>query len=231
MKEMEIMYVESRYKKLFTPEQIEKIKDLLKNYKRINIVASVQYLNNLAQIVNEIKDKEFIIKSSKYRAFYPGQILGCDVYAADCNDCDITLSLTQGHFHVYGILEKYGKPVINIDPESFEITFYNEEIARKMQIKNMLAIDAVIKGKLILIVQTIKAGQTAPVGKIKEWLTKNGKEYYDVIFDEINFNYLNELEGDAIINTACQRIAIDDKEKLNKPIVNAEDLNDYLFHE
>lgn len=226
---MDVLYVEARYKRKLIEEEINNIREALKPYKRINIVAAVQFLDQMKQVIESIKDKEFVVLQSKYRAYYPGQILGCDVYAAGCNDCDITLSLTQGLFHVYGILEKYGKPVINFDPTSGEIKFFDEEFARKLYLANLAAISSVINAKTVLIVHSIKAGQTSPIRQIKDWLKTNGKEYYEILFDEINFEYLNELPGDAIINTACQRIAKDDKEKLNKPIVNAEDLYEYLF--
>ncbi len=226
---MDILYVEARYRKQLTDEEIEKIREALKDYKRINIVSSVQFIDQMNQIIEKIKDKEFIVLQSKYRAYYPGQILGCDVYAADCKDCDITLSLTQGLFHVYGILEKYGKPVINFDPISGEITFFDEKFAKRLYSQNMLAISSIMNAKTVLIVYSIKAGQTMPIRQIKSWLKEKGKEYYDVVFDEVNFEYLNDLPGDAIINTACQRIASDDREKLNKPIVNADDLYEYLF--
>ena len=40
---------------------------------------------------------------------------------------------------------------------------------------------------------------------------------------------LNEFrEIDAFVSTACQRIAIDDMNKVKKPMINAEDLESYL---
>ncbi len=48
--------------------------------------------------------------------------------------------------------------------------------------------------------------------------------------DEINYDRLNEFRNiDVFVNTACQRIAIDDMDKLEKPIVNAEDLEPYFL--
>ncbi len=224
---MEILFAETRYKKPISREFMKKIREAIEPYKKINLVASVQYLNQLEQIRKEIKDKEFILLKSNYRALYPGQILGCDVLAAGCEDCDVILSLTQGMFHVLGILVKYDKPVINVDVENENIEFLSPDNFYKKRI--MQGIGLALTAKKVMFVASIKLIQYYPFDKLKEFFIKRGVETYTVVFDDVDFKTLNEFRDiDIFINTACQRIAMDDMNKIEKPIINAEDLEDYL---
>ena len=94
----------------------------------------------------------------------------------------------------------------------------------------MQAIGITLNAKRVVFVESIKSGQTVNAKDLKEALIKRGIEVYTVVFDEINFQRLNGFRDvDAFINTACQRIAIDDIDKIEKPIVNAEDLKPYVL--
>jgi 2-(3-amino-3-carboxypropyl)histidine synthase len=227
---MEMMFVEARYKDAVGDALLGRIREAIKPFKKINLVSSIQYLNQMNWVRENVKDKEFVIKQSRYRAMYPGQILGCDVYAADCEDCDATLSFTQGIFHVLGIPIKFGKSVINVDVESEEITEISGERADTYRKKIMQAIGIALSAKRVMFVESTKSGQTYGAKLLKEAFKLRGAAVYSILFDEINFSRLNELRDvDIFINTACQRIAIDDMEKIEKPIVNAEDLEPYLL--
>ena len=227
---MEVMFVESRYKGRLSDELIGKIEEAIKDYKKINLVASVQYLNQMDELTQKIKDKEFVIKQSKYRAMHKGQILGCDVYAADCPECDAILSLTQGYFHVLGIPIKYDKPVINVDPETGEIEVIDKKMADKYRKRILQGIGLALSAKKIMFVESTKAGQTYGAKMLKKAMEQKGIEVYSLVADEINFNRLNEFRDiDVFVSTACQRIAIDEMDKVEKPIINAEDLESYFL--
>ncbi len=226
---MEVIFVESRFKGKLTDEFVKRIYEEIKPYKKINLVAAIQFIDQMNDFKNQIKDKEFVVKQSLYRAMYPGQILGCDVYAADCSDCDATLAFEQGMFHVLGIPLKYGKTVITADPETENIEKIGSEVAEKYRRRIMQGIGAVLSAKKVMFVESTKAGQTYGSKMLKQKLKEEGKKVYSVIADEINFDRLNEFRSiDVFISTACQRIAIDDMNKVNKPMVNAEDLESYL---
>ncbi len=224
------MFVESRYKGEVSDELLERIKEKIKPYKKINLIGVIQYLDQMNYVKDRIKDKEFIILSSKYRAMYPGQILGCDQYAAECEDCDIILAFTQGIFHIMGVLMKTDKKIINVDIETGKIEELDEKVVQKYKRRMMQAIGITLNAKRVVFVESIKSGQTVNAKDLKEALIKRGIEVYTVVFDEINFQRLNGFRDvDAFINTACQRIAIDDIDKIEKPIVNAEDLKPYVL--
>lgn len=226
---METMFVESRYKGVVSDELLERIKEKINPYKKINLIGVIQYLDQMNYVKDRIKDKEFVVLSSKYRAMYPGQILGCDQYAAECEDCDVILAFTQGIFHIMGVLMKTDKKVINVDVETGKMEELDEKSVQKYKKRMMQAIGIALSAKKVMFVESIKSGQTVGAKDIKDALIKKGIEVYTVVFDEINFQRLNEFRDvDAFINTACQRIAIDDMDKLEKPIVNAEDLRPYI---
>lgn len=227
---MEVMFVEARYTGNISGAFLKKISDALKPYKKINVVAAIQYIDQMNYVVQNIKDKEFILLQSKYRAMYPGQILGCDVEAARCEDCDTTLAFTQGVFHLLGMPVKFGKDLINVDPESESITFVDGKTGDKYRKKVLQSIGTALSAKNVMFIESLKSGQTYGVTLLKKALKQRGVRIFSIISDEVNFNRLNELRGvDVFINTACQRIAIDDMEKLERPIVNAEDLEPYLL--
>ncbi|MBE5729516.1 diphthamide synthesis protein [Candidatus Parvarchaeota archaeon] len=226
---METMFVESRYKGVVSDELLERIKEKINPYKKINLIGVIQYLDQMNYVKDRIKDKEFVVLSSKYRAMYPGQILGCDQYAAECEDCDVILAFTQGIFHIMGVLMKTDKKVINVDVETGKMEELDEKSVQRYKKRMMQAIGIALSAKKVMFVESIKSGQTVGAKDIKDALIKKGIEVYTVVFDEINFQRLNEFRDvDAFINTACQRIAIDDMDKLEKPIVNAEDLRPYI---
>lgn len=226
---METMFVESRYKGVISDELLERIKEKINPYKKINLIGVIQYLDQMNYVKDRIKDKEFVVLSSKYRAMYPGQILGCDQYAAECEDCDVILAFTQGIFHIMGVLMKTDKKVINVDVETGKMEELDEKSVQRYKKRMMQAIGIALSAKKVMFVESIKSGQTVGAKDIKDALIKKGIEVYTVVFDEINFQRLNEFRDvDAFINTACQRIAIDDMDKLEKPIVNAEDLRPYI---
>ncbi len=226
---METMFVESRYKGVVSDELLERIKEKINPYKKINLIGVIQYLDQMNYVKDKIEDKEFVVLSSKYRAMYPGQILGCDQYAAECEDCDVILAFTQGIFHIMGVLMKTDKKVINVDVETGKIEELDEKSVQKYKKRMMQSIGIALSAKKVMFVESIKSGQTVGAKDIKDALIKKGIEVYTVVFDEINFQRLNEFRDvDAFINTACQRIAMDDMDKLEKPIVNAEDLRPYI---
>ncbi len=227
---MEMMFIEARFKGALSDTFYKKIRNAISPYNKINVVCSIQFIDQMNDFIAKTPEKEFVVKSSMYRARYPGQILGCDVYAADCSDCDATLSFTQGMFHVLGIPIKYGKSVINADPESETVEVIDKNTAEKYRKSILQGIGIALNARSVMFIESTKVGQIYGVELLKEAFRRKGASVYTVVQDEIDYARLNEFRKiDIFINTACQRIAIDDAKKLDKPIINAEDLEPYLL--
>jgi 2-(3-amino-3-carboxypropyl)histidine synthase len=59
---------------------------------------------------------------------------------------------------------------------------------------------------------------------IKNKLESDGKKAYILVFNEIKPEKLEGFELDCYINTACPRIAIDDRNEFKKPILNPDEI-------
>ncbi len=51
-----------------------------------------------------------------------------------------------------------------------------------------------------------------------------GKEFVVIDLNEVSPDYINNLPVDAVVNTACPRIGIDDLDRFAKPVINAGDV-------
>ena len=64
---------------------------------------------------------------------------------------------------------------------------------------------------------------------IKDRIEKNGLSAAILISNNIDFQSIeNMMEFDAFINTACPRIAVDDTERLKRPLLSANELMEVL---
>ena len=64
---------------------------------------------------------------------------------------------------------------------------------------------------------------------IKEKVEKKGLSAAILVSNNIDFQSLdNMLEFDAFVNTACPRIAVDDNDRVRKPLLSANELMEVL---
>ena len=120
--------------------------------------------------------------------------------------------------------------MINVDPENETIEVIPAKVAEVYHKRILQGIGLALKANRVMFIESTKSGQTYGVKLLKKALKDEGKKVYSVVGDEINYNRLNEfIDIDVFINTACQRIAIDDMDKIEKPVINAEDLEPYLL--
>jgi diphthamide biosynthesis enzyme Dph1/Dph2-like protein len=74
---MEKLFIEARYKGKI---KINK-KDIAQLPKKLGLATTVQFLDNIKEIKEQLKDKTIILDKDKQS--YEGQILGCDVTAGE----------------------------------------------------------------------------------------------------------------------------------------------------
>jgi 2-(3-amino-3-carboxypropyl)histidine synthase len=185
-------------------------------------------MKQLKSFLESMNIKIFVGKSN-YRACEEGQVLGCDVTGplAIKNSIDCFVFLGSGLFHQLNLAIQTSKPIIQANPLTEEITeLKKEEVERYKKLKA----DAVVKvkhAKKIGILISTKPGQQnlKLAEKVKEKLEKEGKKVYMFMFETLVPEELyNFSDIEAWVNTACQRIAIDDIERFPKPVANAEDI-------
>jgi 2-(3-amino-3-carboxypropyl)histidine synthase len=198
--------------------------------KRIGLVSSLQFLDYL-KIVKEFLEKNGkLVKIGKGKS-YSGQILGCDISSARSieNDVEAFLYIGSGHFHPLGLALKTEKPVyfLNIENNKMEdLKQLKEKFLKQRYTAIALAKDAKTFGILI----SIKPGQMnlKLAKEIKKQLEKKGKKAYILVFNEIKPEKLEGLELDCYINTACPRVAIDNRTEFKKPILNPDEIESFI---
>jgi 2-(3-amino-3-carboxypropyl)histidine synthase len=210
----------------FVEEFSEEIRE-----KRIGICSPVQYVHLLGRVKSllEKKGKEVLLGSGNATTpfLFPGQILGCNYSQALCleSKVDCYLVLSSGKFHAVGLALKTEKPVYLADIERRRIEKVDaSKIKKKIELAKYLILK---EARRVGIVISVKEGQFKPelAYKVKEYLERAGKKCVFLVMDFVNPEFLNYIKGiDGFVNTACPRIGIDDLERFDKPVVNAETL-------
>ena len=203
---------------------LEKEFDKLKNFERIGLITSIQFVKLIPEVKKFLENKgkkAFAQKSLQYE----GQILGCNLNSAKTieNKVDCFLCISAGKFYGLGLVLETEKPVLCLDLEKKEIHTL-EEFKKKIQ-KIIVWNKAQLKeAKRVGILVSWKKGQFRLPFELKKKLEKEGKEVFILAFDEVAPEKIEGLKFDALVNYACPRIGIDDLEKYKAPIINAEKL-------
>jgi len=209
-----VEYREMRQKIYITPI-LEKGFDKIKGDK-IGLVTTIQFLDSLEEIKNflESKNKQVVMG---------GQVLGCRIPKLDV---DSYLYVGSGRFHPIGIALETDKPVFALDVEKNRIyEIDKEKFLKQRYVAIALAKDA----KKFGIIVSTKPGQfnLELANKIKKNLQEQGKKPYILVMDEVKPEKLKYLDLDCFINTACPRIAIDNRTLFDKPILNPDELENF----
>jgi len=222
-----VEYAEHREKVDVVPI-LERNCEILKNYKTIGLISSLQFLDTIpqAKAFLESKNHKIIIGETKSaKKLYPGQVLGCDVSNAISieNKVDAFLFLGCGKFHPLGLALKGSKPIFSLDFEKGRIAKIDDILFRKQKaVAIALAKDAKTFGILI----STKVGQSnIDLAKsIKRKLEAKGKTAFMLALDEIRPEKLLGIRADAWVCTACPRIAVENRGEFKGPILNPDEL-------
>jgi len=203
-------------------------------FKKIGLCTTAQFISYLKELKSALEEKGHEVKIGKPRAtaIKPGQILGCDVSAAQAieNEVDAFLYIGTGTFHPLGIAAQTSKPVLILNPFTKELKALSEDEKQKFVKRKIQTLAKFESAKKIGILVSIKPGQRelqAQAKNLKELLEAKGKKVYLFICDNILDSELqNFMTIDAWVNTACPRLADD---FFSKPFVNALDLMRYVY--
>lgn len=194
--------------------------------KRIGLVSALQFLNSLKEVKEHLERNGKIVKIGK-GSNYSGQILGCDTSSAKAieKNVDAFLYIGSGQFHPLGLALKTEKPVYFLDVEKNRLEDL-KEIKERFLKQKYAAIGLAKDAKTFGILVSVKPGQLCLelAKEIKSKLEKKGKKAYILVFNEIKPEKLEGLDLDCYINTACPRIAIDNRTDFKRPILNPDEL-------
>ncbi|MCD6476835.1 MAG: diphthamide biosynthesis enzyme Dph2 [Candidatus Aenigmarchaeota archaeon] len=217
-----VQYNELRQNLDFIPLLKQNI-DKLPN--KIGLVTSLQFLDSLESIKNYLESigkKVFIGKSEK---LYKGQILGCDIVAGKQieNKVECFLYFGSGKFHALGLALSTNKPVYVLNYEMKKLELLD---TRKFEKQKYAAIELFKQANIVGILVSTKKGQNnIELAEIIKNKIKQKKSYI-LVMNEITPEKLEDIKVDAYINTACPRIAVDNRANFKKPIVNWDEVKD-----
>jgi len=165
--------------------------------KRVGVVASIQFANQIPDIVRQISG-----------SVAGGQVLGCNAAMAlrIAGRVDGFLFVGSGVFHPINVALQTKKPVFCFDPHTSgfrelgrgEVLAY--EKARKGAVLRFLA------AKRVGIIVSTKPGQKN-LQRALQLKKKGDREYFIFVCDTFDFRYLEDFNFiDCWVNTACPRL-------------------------
>jgi 2-(3-amino-3-carboxypropyl)histidine synthase len=231
--EIPVEYV-AFYENVEFEEILKRSLEFLRNYERIGLVTTVQHIKQLPEIKKflEKNGKRVVIGGPGKLARYPGQLLGCDAGSVRSieKEVDCFLYFGGGVFHPLGASLETKKPFLAVDPFINKVQFLDKERERVEKRRKGTLLKA-IEARNFGIICSIKPGQfnIGIAKEIKRKLKEVGKSAQILISDEINFESLeNFVNFDCFINTACPRIAIDDYDRIRKPILGVNEVKELV---
>lgn len=223
---MKVKFFAAKYtKKIALPEGL--IKELPE---KIALYTTIQFLGQLGDIILQLKKagKKNIIKENK-NYYYDGKktkkghLLGCSLEVV--NDADAFLFVGDGDFHPQAILLNNTQPVFCFNPFSKKWSVAGRENTEKIRKMQRVRLSKFLLSKEVGVIISVKQGQNQSKKALILKERYPGKNFYFVVFNDVNFSALENFPFvECWVNTACPRIGVDELKKIEKPLVNINDL-------
>jgi len=220
-----ILFIEAR-STLPIREALEDSLRYLGCYNKIGVLASIQHIHNISEASAFLREhgKEPLIGKASSHAIYDGQILGCDLTTAltIAHSVEAFIVISGGLFHGIGVQLATGKPAIVVDPYMGKAKPVGEHVNKILRLRRG-AEKMFLEAKRIGIIIGLKHGQRrfGDAELLFKRLKKLGRNPVMICAREVtpeNMDSFTEL--DALVNTACPRIAIDGRRLFQRPILN-----------
>lgn len=188
------------------------------------LTATVQHVGCLEAVRDFLDEREIetVIGDSGPRCRYPGQILGCDWGSARsvAGEVDGTIYIGTGSFHPIGLALATRNRVLSINPVSGGHEAVEPETEKFLK-RRHAAIARAESGESFGVIVSTKAGQNRMdlAERLAGELEDSGYEAELLVTDEVDPELLGDYRLDAYVNTACPRIAIDDSELYDGPVL------------
>ncbi len=202
------------------------LKSLADRHEKIGLLTTPPYSNLADAAERKLRELSVsVLKGKGSKRLKRGEILGCDVSSAleVLGEVEAFLLVGDGLFHALGVALTVDKPVYKLGPENTSLMNVKGE-AEKLLVKRLSMIEKVRDKKEIGIIIGLKPGQMnlQRALRLKAALEKEGRTVNILAFDEVKpSKLLNFPSIEAFIVTACPRIAIDDYQDFNRPIITA----------
>lgn len=218
------IYVEARAT-LNVEDTISKALPLLKEYKKIGLTTTIQHIQTLDQIREQLlrADKTIIIGDAG-KLNYAGQVIGCDYSNAKSisKDVEAFLFVGGGQFHALGVALSTAKPTIVADPYDCK-AFRIDAEAEKILKRRWACIQLAQKAKLFGVLIGLKPGQKRLEQALQIRKELDNRGFSSILFavNEVAPELFMEFPSiDAYVNTACPRLSLDDASRFGKPVIS-----------
>jgi len=222
------IYLEAKAR-VSVEETVKKAVPLLRPWKTIGLVTTIQHVHQLEQARNLLRGagKKVVVGEAGGRMRYLGQVTGCDYTTAKTisKDVEAFLFLGGGSFHAIGVMLSTGKPTVVADPYEKRAYPVGDEVHRVLR-QRWASISEAGRAERFGVLIGLKSGQKRVMEavEIKEKLEKSGRRATLLALREITPESLMQFPDlDAFVNTACPRIALDDASKFPKPVLTVEE--------
>ena len=229
--EVPIVYVPARYdldgKALAKTLLKELKKRKLKNIALVSSDQFTEYQKAIQQALEKNQIKCFIGKGDNRVQFMEGRVLGCNFSSAHDAESrsQAIVYLGDGLFHPLIGAYASEKKLLAFNPFTKEFKDLSNERERFLRQRwGMIA--SAKNAKTFGILLSTKKGQLyqRKALQLKKLIEENGKQALLLAGDFVKPEYLAGIEVDALVNTACTRLAIDDWKSFPKPILNPKEL-------
>ncbi len=220
-----VLFVEA-YSTMDVFESVKKALKLLEDHETVGLVTTAQHLYLLDEIANFLEENGKKVKMDWGKGTQRGQVLGCNFSSVRRLSVDAFLYIGSGNFHPLGLKLSTDKPVVIADPymnEARNIDKFADRILRKRFAKIAVSMEAKRFGVLV----SSKYGQMRleMAKSLKKIIQDQGREAYLLLLDNIKPDLLMAFRDlDAFVVTACPRIAIDDAQIYEKPLLTPYEL-------
>ncbi|MEM4281084.1 MAG: diphthamide biosynthesis enzyme Dph2 [Candidatus Caldarchaeum sp.] len=216
---LECRYVDDRPLRSLIPQ----IAEALKGSGTVGLGSSVQWLDHLNVVADELKKTglEILTAEPSMYAVETAQVLGCDVSALKKLENDVDAFLVVGSvFHGLGISLLTKKPSYAADPHTQKVKNLWEMRERILK-QRYYNIERFKKCDNVAVLVSVKPGQKrlGMARKINRMLKSFGKNSFILVTDEITVNTVMENRFDGFVNTACPRLSIEDQSQFSKPVL------------
>lgn len=219
------LFIEASYL-LESIEILKESLEILEGTEKVGLVTTTQHLHLLDDAASFLEEngKQVVMKEGS--GTLKGQVLGCNFSSVQDLPVDAFLYLGSGNFHPLGIKLSTQKSVIIADPYLNQVRKIDEFADRILRIRFARITRAKEAQKFGILISS-KVGQSRweLAKSLKNMIYNGGKEAYLILLNEINPPSLMPFRDlDAFIVTACPRIAIDDSEMYEKPLLTPHEL-------
>jgi 2-(3-amino-3-carboxypropyl)histidine synthase len=220
-----VLFVEA-YSTMEVFGSVKKALKFIEDYETIGLVTTTQHLHLLDDLAKYLEENGKKVQMGVGKGTLRGQVLGCNFSSASGLRADAFLYIGSGNFHPLGLKLSTNKPVIIADPymnEARIIDEFTDRILRKRFAKITLSAGA----KSFGIIVSSKEGQMRleMAKSLKKLIQDQDREAYLILLDNIRPDLLMAFRDlDVFVVTACPRIAIDDDQIYEKPLITPYEL-------